>query len=75
VDLQQIISAIAGFLAAGAITMLFKRVAKLEDKHAEAQLAAAQTFVTKTDYRQDIDELKKDVKELLRAVAGVARHD
>lgn len=82
-DLTQILTAIAGFLAAGAITMLFRNQATLFRGQAANSAAVAavretlpKEYVQKADYKDDIKELKEGMRELLSELRNkVDRHE
>jgi hypothetical protein len=70
--LHLIIEAIAGFLAAGAITMLFRNQASLFRGQAKlsGDIGAVReslplNYVQKVDYKDDIKEVKESLREVL----------
>jgi hypothetical protein len=74
-QLFKIINGVAAFLAASALTMLFKKVFALERDLAASKLQAVEKFVAKEDHKSALDDLKttmselrSDVKEILRGL-------
>lgn len=74
-SLFTIIVGIAGFLGAGAITMLFQRQAATQQDIAQLRESLPKEYVAKADFKSELVDIKVDIKEILRELRNKADRD